>query len=291
MKEINLFIKNKNIDSKELVSKLSKFLKVSEVFTPEENTLIIEEDHFVDWSYISRFGLAENTEFVFLHEFFENNFQRDEYTSSGIRYMKKSGEDFVKFPLVKYHEEPSSLTPVLFLDRDGIINEDSGYVYEYSDSIIFKDMIEVVKEANKLKIPVIIVTNQAGVARGMYSLEDVDSFHKSLVEYYASLGAVINHIEICPFHKDKGNEAWKFDSLLRKPNPGMHLKALAAVGGTFSNSLMIGDKESDRIKIPGLKSLLLSGNYEMSSGEDVCVSRQELCEKISKYLNNLLDLS
>lgn len=291
MKEINLLIKESAKSRDYYTDKLKDFFKVSFVDSVIENTLIIDGDHFVDWTYISSLISNENINFVFLEEYLEKSYKRDRYVDSGIKYSHNLEQQFLQRPLVRYESELVCSRPVLFLDRDGILNEDSGYVYKYDDSIIYKDMIKVIKTANDLSIPVVIVTNQAGVARGMYSVEDVDNFHSKLISYYSSFGAKVDHVEICPFHKDKGDEEWRFDSLLRKPNPGMHLKALAKVSGTILNSLMVGDKESDRISLEGINTFLLSGNYDMNLSPDVCSTRQELCEKISKYLNNLLDLS
>lgn len=291
MKNINIFFKDPSIDKDKVQGKLSDFFSITLVDKVIANTLIVEVEHYVDWRYISSLISSKNINFVFLDEYLDKDFRRDRYINSGIQYIHTVGSNIELKPIAKYEEEPKHLRPVLFLDRDGILNKDTGYVYKYSDSIIFLDMVEVIKLANSLSIPVVIVTNQAGVARGMYSLDDVDIFHSKLLSYYSSLGAKVDHIEVCPFHKDKGDEEWRFDSLLRKPNPGMHLKSLSKVGGTILNSLMIGDKESDRIHLEGLSSILLLGNYKMNFSEGVCSTRQELCENISKYLNNLLDLS
>lgn len=291
MKNINIFFKDPSIDKDKVQGKLSDFFNITLVDKVIANTLIVEVEHYVDWRYISSLISSKNINFVFLDEYLDKDFRRDRYINSGIQYIHTVGSNIELKPIAKYEEEPKHLRPVLFLDRDGILNKDTGYVYKYSDSIIFLDMVEVIKLANSLSIPVVIVTNQAGVARGMYSLNDVDIFHSKLLSYYSSLGAKVDHIEVCPFHKDKGDEEWRFDSLLRKPNPGMHLKSLSKVGGTILNSLMIGDKESDRIHLEGLSSILLLGNYKMNFSEGVCSTRQELCENISKYLNNLLDLS
>lgn len=291
MRSINLLIQNNDLDSENIIKSLSCFFKVSLVSELTDNTFVIDKLPHVDWNYISSLNFDNNINFVFLSEYSDDGLSRDKYIDSGLSFYRSSSKQQLTLPLAEYTSNPVDLSPVLFLDRDGIINKDTGYVYKYSDEIIFDDIIDVVKIANRLSVPVVIVTNQAGVARGMYTLEDVDAFHNKLCSYFESKGARINHIEVCPFHKDKGSPEWKFDSLLRKPNPGMHLKALPIVGGTLLKSLMIGDKESDRISVAGLNTLLLSGNYEMEVSDDVCVSRQELCEKISKYLNNLLDLS
>lgn len=291
MKEVNLYITNPELDHKLIEEKLSKFFCVNVVQSKVDNSLVIDQFPFVDWEYISKFGLSGNHSFVFLEEYEENSYKRDRYIPSGISYVLSKSCKIENFAIACYENEVASFKPILFLDRDGIINVDTGYVYKYSDEIIFKDMIDIVKTANKLSIPVVIVTNQAGVARGKYSLADVDKFHEQLIGYYSKHNARIDHIEVCPFHKDKGSQEWKYDSLLRKPNPGMHLKALAKMNATASRALMVGDKESDRVLLHGVETLLLSGNYEMDLKSDVCSTRQELCHKISNYLNNLLDFS
>ncbi|WP_052590640.1 D-glycero-alpha-D-manno-heptose-1,7-bisphosphate 7-phosphatase [Halobacteriovorax marinus] len=291
MRELNIYIKNTELDRELILSELSEFAKITEVHKSGANTLSISDYPFVDWDYIFKFGLKENTNFVFLDEYTDGEYPRDRFIDSGLSYTLKETSTCRSLPLVNYPKKMTSAKVALLLDRDGIINIDSGYVYKYSDEIIYPDILEVVKEANVLGIPVAIVTNQAGIARGMYKVSDVDSFHKHLKNFYQENGARIDHIEICPFHKDKGEEMWKFDSLLRKPNPGMHLKALSQLMCKVEGSLMIGDKQSDRINLLGLKTLLLQGDYEITPANDLCQSRQELCQKISNYLNNLLDFS
>jgi D,D-heptose 1,7-bisphosphate phosphatase len=290
MKELSIFLKFEfSNEYKEMIERIFSAKISTEV---SDNCLVIDQKLNVDWKYILNLiqKTKESINFQFIDFYFEE-VELDRYIDSGIRYIRKVGESFIDLPIVKYEKEFTNLKPIFFLDRDGIINKDTGYVYQFSKEIIFKDIIDVIKKANSLDILVVIVTNQAGVARGKYSISEVNEFHRELREYLKEFSAHIDHIEICPFHFEKGNPPWNFNSILRKPMPGMLLRGAAAVGGTLSQSLMIGDKISDRISIHGPESILIKNNYEIESEKNVFESRSQFCSETEKYLNKMLDFS
>jgi len=149
----------------------------------------------------------------------------------------------------------------LFLDRDGIINEDNGYPHK-PEQIVFKSAIfDLCKEAIKKGYIIVVVTNQAGVAKGIFTEEDVILLHKWMKERFKEKGIEISGFYYCPFHKEAVIEKYKKDSNLRKPKPGMFLQAAKDLNIDLSKSIMIGDKDSDRIELPQLKCYIIKSKY------------------------------
>jgi histidinol-phosphate phosphatase family protein len=108
------------------------------------------------------------------------------------------------------------------------------------------DLLMEVRQLNKLGYLCVIVTNQSGVARGLFTEDQMKAFNTLIVRKLAAKGAVIGAVYACPFHGEARVEAYLHpDHPDRKPNPGMLLKALAEFGVAPSDAIMIGDKESD----------------------------------------------
>lgn len=133
----------------------------------------------------------------------------------------------------------------VLLDRDGTIIVDSGYVGAVEDVVFIDGAIEAIARLNAAGIPVAVVTNQAGVARGMYELADVDLVHKHLVAELARLGAHVDAWFFCPYHPDGVVAAFARTSADRKPAPGMALAAASALDLDLSASWVVGDSECD----------------------------------------------
>jgi D-sedoheptulose 7-phosphate isomerase/D-glycero-D-manno-heptose 1,7-bisphosphate phosphatase len=133
----------------------------------------------------------------------------------------------------------------VLLDRDGTIIVDSGYVGSV-DRIEFIDgSIAAIATLNKAGIPVAVVTNQAGVARGHYGIEDVQQVHKHMIAELARHGAHVDLWLFCPYHPDGIVEAFSRASWDRKPAPGMALAAAEALDLDLSSSWMVGDSPAD----------------------------------------------
>lgn len=130
------------------------------------------------------------------------------------------------------------LKKALFLDRDGVINEDFGYVCEVAN-FIFKDQIfEAIKGFMSSGFIVIIVTNQSGIGRGYYTLEQFESVSKFMLSEFEKNGVKIAKICFCPHDPEQNCDC-------RKPKPKMILDAASEFGIDLANSIMIGDKSSD----------------------------------------------
>jgi D-glycero-D-manno-heptose 1,7-bisphosphate phosphatase len=149
----------------------------------------------------------------------------------------------------------------LFLDRDGIINEDSEYPHR-PEHIVFNPYIfEFCRAALAKEYVIVVVTNQAGVAKGKFTENDVRALHRWMGERFAEKGIPIAGFYYCPFHKDGTVEAYRQDSDCRKPRPGMFVAAAHDLDIDLSRSVMIGDKQSDRIELPELKSYVVKSRY------------------------------
>jgi histidinol-phosphate phosphatase family protein len=135
--------------------------------------------------------------------------------------------------------------PGVLLDRDGTIIADKGYVGSV-DRVEFLDgAIEAIAALNQAGLPVAVVSNQAGVARGYYSIEDVHQVQKHMIEELAQQGAHIDLWLFCPYHPDGTVESFARASADRKPGPGMALAAAEGLGLDLTSSWVVGDSAGD----------------------------------------------
>src|SRR5690349_18422874 len=137
------------------------------------------------------------------------------------------------------------MRPGVLLDRDGTIIVDSGYVGAVNDVVFLDGAIEAIARLNAAGVPVAVVTNQAGVARGLYELADVDLVHKHMAAEMARLGAQVDGWFFCPYHPEGTVPAFARASSDRKPGPGMALAAAAALDLDLAGSYVVGDSECD----------------------------------------------
>ena len=136
--------------------------------------------------------------------------------------------------------------PGAFLDRDGVLIVDCGYPHRPDQLVLIPGAAEAVKRLNDAGFVTVIVTNQSGVARGLFSEETMHGFNALLVQRLAEAGAHIDAVYACPFHAEAVDDRYRHpDHPNRKPNPGMLLKAVAEHDLDPARSLMIGDQPSD----------------------------------------------
>jgi D-glycero-D-manno-heptose 1,7-bisphosphate phosphatase len=128
----------------------------------------------------------------------------------------------------------------VFLDRDGVVNRELGrYVYTLDEFVINPGLIQAIKKLKDAGYLVIIITNQGGIARGIYKKEKVQCLHNILSERLMKLGVAIDEIYICPHHDDYEK------CLCRKPGSLLIEKAIARFNIDPKKSLMIGDSDRD----------------------------------------------
>ena len=158
----------------------------------------------------------------------------------------------------------------LFLDRDGVLMEDVGYIGEVDRVKIKNDFLGVVKYANKKNYITIVTTNQAGVSYNYYTNDDVKNVHNYLHQEYKKHDAVIDDFYYCPYHIKGNVEEYKLLSVLRKPEAAMHLTACKKYNIDLTSSFMIGDRDSDIVKIPFLKTLLIKTDvYDIVNTDNI----------------------
>ncbi len=138
-------------------------------------------------------------------------------------------------------------SPAAFLDRDGVINYDYGYVSDMKQFKLRKNVIKGLKILNKKNYNIFIVTNQSGIARGYYTEYKFLLFYRSIKEYFLKKNCFINDLQYCPFLK--GAKLAKYDkqSKLRKPNDLMIKNLFSKWLINKNKSFMIGDNEKDKI--------------------------------------------
>lgn len=136
--------------------------------------------------------------------------------------------------------------PALFLDRDGVINVDTGYPHDPAALRLTPNAAAGIRLANDAGAWVLVVTNQSGVARGLFPLAAVDAFHAAIqARIDAACGARIDAFYVCPFHRDGIVPEFTREHEDRKPAPGLLLRAMRDRPVDRARSLMIGDKPSD----------------------------------------------
>lgn len=140
---------------------------------------------------------------------------------------------------------PERSRRAIFIDRDGTINEDIGYVSKPDDLVIYPWAAEAIRLINESDFKTIVITNQSGVARGMYTEEVLSAIHDRLIERLAGQGARLDAVYYCPHHPTIGGEPYRQVCDCRKPLPGMLRAAAREHDIELSASYVIGDKASD----------------------------------------------
>lgn len=170
-----------------------------------------------------------------------------------------------------------SKTKAIFLDRDGIINVDHGYVYKKEDFLFNQGIFQTLLTLQERGFLLIIVTNQSGIARGYYSQEAYQELTSYMVEKFREKGIQIAAVFHCPHAPDEGCKC-------RKPRTGMFKAAQKQFRIDMKNSWMIGDKESDMLagKNAGIKNRIFVSEEENSKEATISVkSVEEIAALIS----------
>ena len=173
--------------------------------------------------------------------------------------------------------------PALFLDRDGVINVDHGYVHKPEDVEFVDGIFELVAAAKRAGYLVVVVTNQAGIGRGYYSEDDFHALMDWMKARFVERGGQVDAVYFCPYHPEHGIGEYRRESDCRKPAPGMLLQAARDLDIDLASSIFVGDKPSDMAagRAAGVGTVLQLGKGECdTAGANLCVPIQQLREAI-----------
>lgn len=137
------------------------------------------------------------------------------------------------------------MTKAIFLDRDGVINIDKGYVHRWEDFEFIEGSIKAMQKLTRAGYQLIIVTNQSGIARGFFSEQDYYQLTVKMVSHLKRYGVMLLDILYCPHHPRAINTRYAVECTCRKPKPGMILNALKRHKIDPAVSILIGDKITD----------------------------------------------
>ena len=176
----------------------------------------------------------------------------------------------------------------LFLDRDGVINFDYGYVHKVENFDFVPGIFELVSYAKELGFLVFVVTNQAGIGRGFYTEKEFLVLSDWMCERFKDEGAPIDKVYHSPFHPHEGFGKYRKDDFSRKPNPGMIVAAQEEYNINLSKSFLVGDSVTD-----------LQAGLAAGVGKNILLSDQISKEYVSlsslfevkNYMQKSLDLS
>ena len=142
-------------------------------------------------------------------------------------------------------QDSNLLRPAVFLDRDGTVNVEVHYLSDPDQVELLPKVAETISMLNARGIPVVVVTNQAGIARGYFEERQLSEIHQRLFELLGRQNAKLDGVYFCPHHPTEGLGDYRVACGCRKPQPGMLMRASLDLGIDLGRSLMIGDREGD----------------------------------------------
>ncbi|MBF0342557.1 MAG: HAD family hydrolase, partial [Magnetococcales bacterium] len=137
------------------------------------------------------------------------------------------------------------MTRALFLDRDGVINEDHGYVHRMEEVEFLPGIFALTRQARQWGYRVVVVTNQAGIGRGYYTEARFHQLTDWMRERFEQEGSGLDRVYFSPFHPTEGVGEYRREDPSRKPGPGMFLQARRDLGLDLAGSVLIGDRLTD----------------------------------------------
>jgi len=214
-------------------------------------------DFFIDNSPYesSSYTLAQTSKNLF---HLDKNYNKFPSNFDGLKFAgltKTKNINKLNFEALKVFPIPLSLgeKKIVFLDRDGVINIDTGYPHKANKLIMNDKIIPSLISAQESGYEFIVITNQSGIARGLFSEDDYQRCRSHINQYLRNKGISILDWFHCPYLVNGELEQFSHASIFRKPLPGMILKACEKHQIDITNSIMIGDKPSDDILLPYLK--------------------------------------
>lgn len=202
------------------------------------------------------------------------------------------------FIMLRTTREPTTLPTseargrkAIFLDRDGTLNKDTGYLIGFEDFELLPGVETALHIFQDLGYRLFVVSNQSGVARGYFTFEAVEALHRRIADHLAGKGVRIDEMVFCPHHPLGKDARYTMDCDCRKPKPGMLLRLQATHGLDLSRSYMIGDKLSDAETgvNAGARGIWLTGSTA-DDGADAGTRRLDNAGNIKEF-DSLLDFA
>ena len=159
----------------------------------------------------------------------------------------------------------------LFLDRDGVVNVEVGYLHRIEDVQFVSGIFPLCRTAMRLGYRLVVVTNQAGIARGYYTEEDFEALMGWMRDVLRAEGVELAAVYHCPYHPEHGIGKYRREHEDRKPGTGMLRRAMKDLGVSLAESVMVGDRCSDvaAANSAGLRqTFLIAGTEEWKCGGD-----------------------
>jgi D-glycero-D-manno-heptose 1,7-bisphosphate phosphatase len=177
------------------------------------------------------------------------------------------------------------MNKALFLDRDGVINLDTGYLSQPEDFYFMDGIFDLCRRFIEAGYLIIVITNQSGVARGYFTEEEYQRLNQHMLRGFAEQGIAITQVYACFYHPE-GKGRYRGNSPNRKPNPGFFIQAREQYSIDMQTSLMIGDKPSD-IEASAAAGVphrfLLRGRYTLEEEMPSCVVVEHLREVLDHF--------
>jgi D-glycero-D-manno-heptose 1,7-bisphosphate phosphatase len=168
----------------------------------------------------------------------------------------------------------------LFLDRDGVINHEIGYLHRAEDVVFVDGIFSLCRTAMSLGYRILVVTNQAGIARGYYSVAQFDGLMDWMRMQLRAEHVELDAVYYCPYHPEHGIGEYRRDHIDRKPAPGMLLRGAAEFGIDLAHSVLVGDRCSDiaAANAAGLRQAFLIAGTEGTPCEGTYLPITQLAE-------------
>ncbi len=204
-------------------------------------------------------------------------------------------DPLAEFPLqdgiwVEVLRPASSAVPpgraAMFLDRDGVLVEEVGFLHRPRDANLIAGAAQIVAAANRGGVPVIVATNQSGIGRGMYGWAEFAATQGRIRELLAAEGAALDMVLACPFYRDGQGPYRHPDHPYRKPRPGMLTEAARRLGLNLARSWMVGDRVAD---IEAAQTAGLAGALHVLTGHGAA-ERAEVEARSTKFMEERFQL-
>jgi D-glycero-D-manno-heptose 1,7-bisphosphate phosphatase len=178
--------------------------------------------------------------------------------------------------------------PALFFDRDGVINQEVGYLHRSEDVVWVEGIFPLARTAVRLGYKLVVVTNQSGIARGFYTMADFEALMDWIRAEFIARQAPLDAVYLCPYHPLHGVGEYRREHIDRKPGPGMLLRAAKDLSLDLTQSVMIGDRCSDvaAANAAGLRQAFLISGTESAPCPGTALDIHTLAEAEAWLLAN-----